>query len=193
MSHLTFEQLQAGLAGVRQSPADGGTVELIVARPRMDERQLLDRGVLDLERGLVGDNWWQRPSRDMPDRSPHPGKQITVVNSRLAALVAVDPDRRALAGDQLHVDLDLSEENLPAGTRLRLGEAVIEVSELPHRGCDKFAHRFGIDALKFVNSPEAGKPFRLRGLNARVVVPGAVRVGDRVHLLRAQEEEPPAA
>ena len=98
--------------------------------------------------------------------------------------MAVDPDRRALAGDQLHLDLDLSLANLPPGTRLALGSAVIEVTAKPHLGCAKFVDRFGRDAMRFVNSP-VGRELRLRGLNARVVVAGTVRPGDEVRKLPA--------
>lgn len=103
--------------------------------------------------------------------------QLNIMNARAIVLVAQSPDRWALAGDQLYIDLDLSADNLPPGTRVTLGSAVIEVTEQPHTGCGKFAARFGTDAVKFVNSPE-GKKLRLRGLNAKVVVPGVVRVGD---------------
>ena len=116
------------------------------------------------------------------DGSAHPGMQLNVINARLSALVAVDPDRRALAGDQLHVDLDLSEANLPPGTRLAVGSAVIEVTPEPHRGCPKFVARFGREAMRFVNSP-VGSALRLRGLNAKVVEAGTVRPGDEIRKL----------
>jgi MOSC domain-containing protein YiiM len=179
VSHLTTAELEAGLGRVRQSPADGGRVELIVRRPAVDEREELAEGELDVAIGLVGDTWSARSSSATPDGSPHPDKQLNVINSRVAELIAVDRARRSLAGDQLHLDLDLSQDNLPAGTRLALGSAVIEVTPPPHLGCDKFVARFGADATRFVNSP-LGRQLRLRGMNARVVVPGTVRPGDVV-------------
>ncbi len=145
----------------------------------MGEREVLAEAELDLAEGLVGDMWRTRPSSKTDDGSAHPDMQVTMMNARCAALVAVEPERRALAGDQLYVDLDLSGENLPPGTRLALGSAVIEVTQIPHTGFAKFGQQFGRDALRFVNSP-AGRDLNLRGVNARVVVPGTVKVGDVV-------------
>jgi hypothetical protein len=179
VEHRPSEVLRAGLADVRSSPADHGRLELIVRRPRLREREVLDEAELDLVVGLVGDSWSTRPNRHMPDRSPHPDMQLTVMNARAAALVAVDPDRRPLAGDQLFIDLDLSGANLPPGARLVVGSAVIEVTAQPHTGCAKFVERFGVDAMRLVNSEE-GRQLNLRGINAKVVVPGRVRVGDTV-------------
>jgi hypothetical protein len=182
VTHLTTTDLESALDRLRAAPADTGRVELIVCRPRDGEREVLEAGTLDLVEGLVGDNWSSRGSSRSEDGSAHPEMQLNVISSRLSGLVAVDPDRRALAGDQLHVDLDLSEENLPPGTRLALGSAVIEVTAQPHTGCAKFVERFGQDAMRFVNSP-LGRQLRLRGLNAKVVVPGTVRPGDEIRKL----------
>jgi hypothetical protein len=177
MRHLALEELHAALPLIRQSPRDEGTLDLIVRRPRVDAREVLDVGELDGREGLVGDTWGVRGSSRTPDGSPHPDMQLNVINSRLIGLVAQDRARWPLAGDQLYVDLDLSADNLPPGTRLALGTAVIEVTPEPHLGCGKFVARFGVDAMKFVNST-LGRQLRLRGLNAKVVTPGVIRVGD---------------
>ncbi len=164
---------------VRGSPADHGILELIVRRPAVDERELLDEGELDLDEGLVGDSWNQRPSKLTDDGGPHLDMQLNLINSRLLALICPDPKRRDLAGDQLVVDLDLAAVNLPAWTRLAIGSAMIEVTDQPHTGCAKFSQRFGVEALRLVNS-EVGGELNLRGINARVVQPGAIRKGDRI-------------
>jgi hypothetical protein len=182
VEHLGPAELTAGLGHIRESPPDGGVVELIVRRPAVDEREVLTVATLDVGAGLVGDNWRARGSRSTADGSAHPGMQLTVMNARAALLVARHPDRRMLAGDQLYIDLDLSPANLPAGTRLAVGSAVIEVSEAPHLGCAKFGARFGKDAWRFVNS-RAGRGLRLRGLNARILASGTVCPGDRVNKL----------
>lgn len=169
---LAKEELQAGLDHIRRSPNANGTVALIVRRPRLDEREVLTEGRLDPIEGLVGDYWYRRDPE-------HPEYQITLINARLIALVAQEKERWALAGDQLYVDLDLSTTNLPPGTRLAVGEAVLEVSAAPHTGCDKFMARFGRDAVLFVNSRE-GRKLNLRGINTKVVQGGIVREGDRL-------------
>ena len=148
-------------------------------RPALLQREVLEVGQLSSTHGLVGDTWSQRPSKRTPDGSPHPDMQLNIMGTRVAHLVAVTPDRVPLAGDQLYVDLDLSVDALPAGTRLAIGTAVIEITDQPHTGCAKFTERFGPDALRFVNSP-VGKELRLRGANAKVVVDGEVRPGDRI-------------
>ncbi len=179
MKHLSTAELEAGLGCVRDSPSDGGALVLIARRPAVDEREVLTEASLDVEAGLAGDTWPTRPSSRTVDRSPHPGMQVTMMNSRAALLIAHDLERRVLAGDQLYADLDLSPANLPPGARLAVGSAVLEVTDQPHLGCAKFAARFGQDALRFVNS-RVGRELRLRGLNARVVVSGTIRTGDAI-------------
>lgn len=183
MEHATTTTLEAGLDEIRAAPSAHGTVELIVRRPAEDEREVLSEGILDLDEGLVGDSWHARGSRRRPDGSANPLAQVTLMNARAIALIAGDRERWGLAGDQLYVDLDLGVENLPPGSRLAVGSAVLELTEEPHTGCAKFSRRFGSDALRFVNSP-AGRSLRLRGANARVVEPGTVAVGDAVRRLR---------
>jgi hypothetical protein len=191
MAHLGANELAAGLAAIRSAPAEAGTVELIVRRPAQDEREVLEEGRLTVEEGLAGDDWRGRGSRSTPDGAADPDRQLTVMGSRAVDLLA-GGDRGAwpLAGDQLYVDLDLGVANLPAGTRLAIGDAVIEVTEPAHTGCAKFSARFGSEALRFVNSPD-GRALRLRGLNARVVRPGTVRRGDPIRPLPSILEDQP--
>jgi hypothetical protein len=175
-------RLEGSLDHIREAPADGGTVELIARRPAEDEREVLTEARLDLHDGLVGDTWRARGSSRTPDSGPDPEAQLTLMNARAAAAVAGERERWAQAGDQLFVDLDLSLANLPPGSRVQIGSAVIEFSETPHTGCAKFSARFGNDALRFVNSP-TGRELRLRGANCRVVEPGTVRPGDAIRKL----------
>ena len=170
--HLTRPELEAGLDGIRNSPKTGGVVELIVARPVSGAREVLDHVRLDPAAGMIGDNWATRMA------APDPATQLTLMNVRVISLIAPDRARWPLAGDQLYLDLDLAHDNLPPGTQLEIGGAVIEVSAEPHLGCGKFVQRFGVEAMKFVNSP-LGRQLHLRGINARVLEAGAVRVGDR--------------
>jgi MOSC domain-containing protein YiiM len=172
----TAGRLAEGLEHVRSAPADEGVVELIVRRPEVGEREALEEAELDVERGLVGD-WWS-----VRGKNPNPKAQLTLMSARAAALIAGDRERWPPAGDQLYVDLDLSGANLPPGTRLAIGSAIVQVSDLPHLGCGKFTERYGIEAREFVNSPE-GVALNLRGINTRVVQSGTVRRGDAVRKL----------
>ena len=181
--HLDAAELEAGLEEILRAPAAAGTVELIARRPAEGEREVLEEATLDLVVGLVGDNWSTRGSRRMPDRTANPAAQLTLMSARVVDLVAAgEKERWALAGDQLYVDLDLTAANLPPGTRLAVGSAVVEVSDEPHTGCAKFHARFGGAAHRFVNT-RANRGLNLRGINARIVEPGVVRRGDPIRKL----------
>jgi hypothetical protein len=182
VKHMTMEELDAGLEHVRRSPKENGVLEMIVRRPGVGAREVLDRGELDVKQGLIGDTWHLRPGKGRADGTPHPDKQLNIMNVRAVALVAQDRERWALAGDQLFVDFDLSEINVPPGTRLAVGSAIVEVTPPAHLGCSKFVSRFGEDAMNWVNSP-TGRDLHLRGINARVVQPGAICRGDVVRKL----------
>ena len=179
MDHPTTEELQAGLAHILDSPTDNGVLEMVLRRPGEGEREVLDEAQLSLEEGVVGDNWNRRPSSRTEDGSPHPDMQLNVMNARAVALVARDRERWSLAGDQLYVDFDITEANVPPGTRLAIGSAVIEVTDQPHTGCAKFTQRFGLEAHRFVNSRERAE-LHLRGINAKVVSPGTICPGDSI-------------
>lgn len=171
MKHLTTEEIEAEMSYVIESPTDNGVLNLICRRPREDEREVLETGELDIEKGLVGDDWLTDDGNTET--------QIAIMNSRIAALLAQDENRLKLAGDQLFIDLDLSDENLPHGTKLQIGSAILETTPQPHNGCKKFVERFGLDAMKFVNSP-VGKQYHLRGIYAKVIQSGTIRQGDFV-------------
>jgi MOSC domain-containing protein YiiM len=177
MAYQTAEQLQAGMASVLDAPKDEGVVRLVVRRPARGQREILAEGQLDTERGLVGDDWVDRPG--MNRETPSPYAQVTVMNARAAELVSgeAQPEAWAQCGDQLYIDLDISEANLPAGTRIAVGEAVLELQAEPHTGCVQFRGWWGPEALRHI-STEEGRALRMRGANTRVVQSGAVRPGD---------------
>ena len=179
MNEPAWQDFDAYLDHIRAAPTDDARLELIVRRPKENEREVLDEAHLDLDGGLVGDNW---AARVQPATPVSMAAQITVATTRVLAVIEPDRSRWPLAGDQLYVDLDLSVSNLPVGSRFAIGSAVLEVSETPHTGCAKFSARFGADAMRWINSP-VGLALRMRGLNARIVTSGVVRVGDRVRKL----------
>lgn len=178
--YIEAKDLEAGLPEILAAPASEGTVELVVRRPAEGEREVLEEGVLDIQEGLVGDDWRDRNARR--GRPTDPATQLTLMSARVIDLVAASRDRWSLSGDQLYVDLDLRPENLPPGTRLRVGSAVVEVTEELHTGCAKFTERFGPAAIRFVNS-KPGRALRLRGMYASVVEGGTVRPGDAIRKL----------
>ena len=179
MYERTPDVLDGGMADIQRSPGDNGRLELIARRPAVGQREVLDEATLDIDLGLVGDGWASLGSPRTPDGSADREAQVTLMNSRVAALLTGGPDGWQVAGDQLYVDLDLSMDNLPPGTRLGIGSVVLEVSAVPHTGCSQFSARFGIEALKFVSTP-SGKQLRLRGVNTRIIEGGTIRTGDVV-------------
>ena len=179
MPHVTAAEFQERLPEILNAPKDNGVLKMIVIRPVENERRILDSCELSAAKGIHGDNWADGCWKKLPDGSPHPDVQIALTNQRVMEAIASDPERRALAGDNLYVDLDLSEENLSPGDRLCVGSAILEITDTPHNGCGKFKQRFGGDALGFINSP-LGKSFHLRGIYAKVVQDGVVSVGDLV-------------
>jgi hypothetical protein len=184
--YLSAEQLDAGLDDVREAPRQVGVVQMIVRRPALGERLVIQEALLDTVEGLLGDTWRARGSRSTPDGAADPNDQVTVTSWRAMRLVAGSPERCPLAGDQLYVDLDLGYENLPEGSLLSLGSARLEVSAKPHSGCAKFRKRFGPAALRFVNFGPGGE-LRLRGINTRVVQSGLVGVGDEIRVQRPRQ------
>ena len=183
MGHRTTSWLNEQVDHLRAAPTEVGTLDLLVRRPAHGEREVLVAGTLDVDAGLVGDNWLDRATSHALAEGRHLLAQLNVMSSRMIGVLADTDEGKALAGDQLYLDLDLSHANLPTGARIAIGDsAVIEVTAKPHNGCAKFVRRFGRDAEAFVNS-EVGKELRLRGLNACVVTGGVVRPGDKARRL----------
>jgi hypothetical protein len=178
-THFTGEEIRSHLAAVGESPKNHGTVEMLVSRPLVDERTVVESAHFDPDMGMYGDNWQARGSRHTEDGSAIPDAQIAIMNSRIIEALTQDRSRWQWAGDQLFLDLDLSAENLPAGTRLAIGTAILEITPMPHNGCDKFTARFGHDAIRFVNTKE-GREARRRGIYAKVIQAGTIRTGDTV-------------
>jgi MOSC domain-containing protein YiiM len=180
--HMSLAELENGLPEILRSPKERGVLRAIVIRPETDARASLPQCELSPELGVHGDNWAKGCWMSLPDGRPHPDVQVTLMNARAIALIAQEEARWPLAGDNLFVDLDLSEDNLPPGTRLAVGSTLLEITEVPHKGCKKFAARFGVDATRFVNSRE-GLRLHLRGIYARIAERGVVAVGDPVEKL----------
>lgn len=177
--HFSAAEIELGIDNVLASPQDNGTVEMIVRRPAVNEREVITDAILDIKTGLVGDNWLTRGSSRTDNGLGHPEMQLNIMNWRFANLIAGSSERVPLAGDQLFVDLNLGSGNLPPGTLLSIGSALIEITAIPHLGCRKFVERFGLEAMKFANS-EFGRTHNLRGVNAKVITTGDLSLGDRV-------------
>lgn len=183
--HFTTAEIEAGMENVLAAPKDQGVLKMIVRRPKVNKREKIESGTLDIENGLIGDNWLTRGSSRTDNGLGHPEMQLNLMNCRFTELIAGSRERMPLAGDQMYVDLDLSLANLPPGTRLKIGEATIEITAIPHLGCKKFVERFGIDAMKYANS-EFGRSHNLRGVNAKVVHGGKISTGDSIEVIRTE-------
>ena len=171
---LTMNEIEVLWERAPRSPQQDGSVELLCVR-EIGAHRVVDHAQLTPEAGVVGARW-------SAARSPNPEMQVTLMNIHVVRLLASDHAQLHAAGDNVLVDLDLSEGSLLAGARIRIGDAELEISRAPHTGCGKFSSRFGADALAWVNAPKHAS-LRLSGVNCRILKAGAVRVGDRVTIL----------
>jgi MOSC domain-containing protein YiiM len=186
MSIITTEELDARLDYILDAPKDRGELKMIVIRPRKNERLVLKTCHLSLEKGAEGDNWAKGAGKTLPNGKLDPDVQLTVMNYRVLELLADSNEKRAMAGDNLCVDLDLSEDNLQHGDRLKIGASIVKITDFPHNGCRKFQARFGASALAYVISSK-GKELHLRGIYARVVKDGVATVGDAIEIIKAED------
>ena len=179
IEHPSLDILEAGLEHIRNSPTDNGLLHMIVVRPEKKQRSTPEHCLLSSKGGAEGDHWAKGCWKSLPDGSPDPDVQITIMNSRCLELISSSPSQWPLAGDNLIADLDLGVHNLKPGQKLSVGTTILEITAVPHTGCDNFKVRFGLDSLKFV-STKAGKELRLRGIYARIIQDGEIRIGDRL-------------
>ncbi len=179
VKYKKLNDLQLGLDKIISSPKQIGTVKMIVSRPKIGIRKIQEMAELDKDLGLIGDNWHDRDSSNMQDKSADIETQLTIMNSCVIALITQNCDQWPLAGDQLYIEMDISKNNLPPGSLLKLGNALLKISKKPHTGCKKFSERFGLDALKFVSSRQ-GRELSLRGINTSIIKSGMVQTGDKV-------------
>jgi hypothetical protein len=178
--HVTELELEQGLAEVLASPADTGRIEAIFLRPVENSRLAVDSARLSCKRGIEGDRWASDSYYRTDEGEPDPRCQVSVMNARFLRQIAGDDEAMCLAGNNLIVDFDLSEENLPTGSLLRVGsEVVLEISDLPHTGCSKIANRYGNAARSFMNK-KSRKLLNLRGRYAKIVQGGTIRIEDRI-------------
>ncbi len=180
IEHTTSDELNDKMDWLLDSPKDGGVVRGIVVRPATDEREELQEARLSPEGGVEGDRWASTAQRKLKDGRLNPDVQVTLTNARLIELLAKERSRWSLSGDQIYVDMDLSMENLQPGQRLAIGSTVLEISEVPHRGCSKYRSRFGQAGFDLVDSAR-GRELRFRGVYAQIVKEGTVGVGDQIH------------
>lgn len=177
--HLTLDELRAGLPDILGSPRDKGILRAIVIRPASGERRHLESCEVSLRLGMHGDHWAKGCWKSTEEGKPHPDVQVCIMNARCIQLIAQERSNWPAVGDNLFIDMDLTPDNMPPGTRLAIGTAVIEITDTPHTACASFIERYGRDACIFVNTGE-GKRLRLRGIYARVVLDGRLSVGDDV-------------
>ena len=183
---LTMDELESAWQAATAAPRERGSVRLICIRKAGGHHETPHEAEIAPGIGLVGDRWSERE----PGRDPDGYSGVTLINATVAELIAAGHQPLDAAGDNLHVDLDIAVDALPAGTRLRVGSALLRISEQPHTGCSTFSGKFGLDALKWVSTPD-GRRRRLRGVNCSVLEGGSVRVGDPIvviHLPAAQTE-----
>jgi MOSC domain-containing protein YiiM len=178
MIHKSLDELNAALPDIRAAPKEG-PIEALVIRPDHGARLMPERVRLSRAGGTEGDHWARGCWRSTEDGAPHPDVQICIMPARVIRAIAGARENWAEAGDNLFIDMDLTPENVPPGTRLSMGSAVLEITAEPHNGCQAFIDRYGRDACLFVNTGP-GRLMRLRGIYGRVVQDGEVRVGDPV-------------
>ncbi|CAN1577166.1 hypothetical protein MCELHM10_04085 [Paracoccaceae bacterium] len=172
---ISPEALTAALPEVLAAPRELGAVRLLCMRPKPNLRSFPDRLTLTRAAGVVGDFEASRPWLVLEDGSPDPRNQVSIMSARVLDLVWRDGNPRSHPGDNIACDLDLSHANLPAGTLLQAGTAVLRVSDEPNDGCAKWKVRMGKAAYDWTRAHAA---YRLRGLYCSVEQDGEITLED---------------
>jgi len=178
----SLESLEARKPWVLDAPKDNAPVLSLCIRPAEGERRFVERIRFDPQAGVVGDRWRWKAWMHLPDGRPDPRIQVCMLGTRVLQLVRREGSSMIHPGDTVIADMDFSEANLPAGQRLQLGSAVLEVSDVFNTGCAKWQERYGPAALRWINRP-GNRALRLRGILARVVAPGEATLNDTLRKL----------
>lgn len=176
---ITRAELDRAWPDIMAAPKDGAAIEMLCLRPAMGERRFVDEIHVTREEGIPGERWLTQPWMRLPGGQPDPAIQVSFLQRRVLDLVWRDREGTPHPGDTFVVDMDLSEANLPAGSLLQVGSAVLEVSTVFNNACAKWKKRYGDDALDWVRAYE-NKEFRPRGVLAKVHRDGVFRAGDRL-------------
>ncbi|MEF3048329.1 MOSC domain-containing protein [Pseudotabrizicola sp. L79] len=179
---VTMAELMAALPQVLAAPKTDARIDGLCFRPAFNQRQFPDSLTLTRDQGVPGERWLTAPWMKLPDGSPDPRIQVSILPLRVMDLVWRDREGQPHPGDTIVADLDMSEANLPAGTLLQAGTAVVRVSDAFNDACVKWKVRYGKDAKDWVKAP-GHPPLRLRGVLCSVEQDGIVRLGDRLRKL----------
>ncbi|MFT5632095.1 MAG: hypothetical protein ACI9HB_003282 [Gammaproteobacteria bacterium] len=177
--HVRLAECEDALSTILAAPKSGAIVEQLCLRPGFSERSFPELLELTVAGGIIGERWTKAPWLTLSDGTPDPRIQVSILSKRVMDLCWRDRENTHHPGDTMIVDMDLGVENLPNGTRLGIGSAVVEVSDKFNTACIKWQGRYGAESLRWLNLRK-NRDYRLRGILCRIVQDGVVRLGDEL-------------